>query len=166
VGITYQQATTYCERSGKRKLPSEFQYELSARGAEGWSFPWGMSPKPAEREAARGVKLKAGLKAAHDSVSLRQFQGELAAADIDLSAFGVRGLVTTVRHWTRTGWTGAHGRSGDGPDCKDWCVVKGASVIEADDSGTRFESSRRLRIDTLNDHVDDNIGFRCVDEKP
>lgn len=47
--ITWDQATEYCLWAGKR-LPTETEWEVAARGPFGWKYPWGNNPDIVRRE--------------------------------------------------------------------------------------------------------------------
>jgi formylglycine-generating enzyme required for sulfatase activity len=61
VGVTAFQASTYCRWLGRR-LPTQVEWERSARGSKGWQWPWGdenptpeLANIPAGKYAANGT---------------------------------------------------------------------------------------------------------------
>jgi serine/threonine protein kinase len=53
--IDWHHAKAYCATLGKR-LPTEAEWELAARGKDAWTFPWGQSPPSGDRLNACGAE--------------------------------------------------------------------------------------------------------------
>jgi len=87
--ITWDQAKTYCEQVGKR-LPTEEEWEKSARGTDARLYPWGNEPlhKKPHPFYSGIIKRKVGLNKK------------------DTSPYGVRDMAGSVWEWTESGKNG------------------------------------------------------------
>ena len=78
IGVTFDWAQAYCESLGKR-LPTETEWEVAARGPQGFLWPWGDDPAL--------VKLP-------DSGTY-----DVGTVPENISAFGVQDMVGNVWEW-------------------------------------------------------------------
>ena len=140
--VAYDDAVAYCEWVGKR-LPTEVEWEIAARGPESFRFPWGQ-----EWQLGMSNTNEIGIANTQDVGMFPQ----------DKSPFGVYDMLGNVQEWTSTRMR-AYPRS---PARRDPVfnrrlrVVRGASyAIKAANFGLF------LRMGFL-DNFQAGTGFRCA----
>jgi len=132
VGVTWHQAKAYCEKVGKR-LPTEPEWELAARGEEGRIYPWGNS-----WDASKLIHAGNSGKKTHP-VDRKYNTHE--------SPYGAVDMAGNVWEWLN-----------DWYDAKSTRVIQGGSWGYAD--ARRFQAAGR---DRLYPHLrSDDGGFRCA----
>ena len=164
VGVSHQQAVQFCDLT-RRRLPTEYEWEVAMRGRSGWRFPWGPSTEPAKEL----LKLEAKERNGENRFSPAKLsQGHPK----DISAFGVRGGVSTVRQWTANEWSGRPDYKDERTQlqaCVESCAVRGSATLDHKSLSVidRFNLSRRMYYGAK--QADKDIGFRCamsaVDDK-
>ena len=157
--VSWFDANAYAEWVGKR-LPTELEWEIAARGTQGTLYPWGDRFEP--HDAHLGP---ASHRAGEDDPVERRVRASSKASvyttNGDVSAFGVKHLTGNVREWTFDTWIP---RSGVLPT-EQWLhangqrAVRGASYLLAR-SAAMSRSSFRTPLAPTERRRD--LGFRCA----
>ncbi|MDC3960933.1 SUMF1/EgtB/PvdO family nonheme iron enzyme [Polyangium jinanense] len=107
--MTWQQAEHYCRSLGRR-LPTQEEWEMAARGPDGRMYPWG-TELPTHRhanlcgpECAQRFSRRLPIRwwPAFDTSDGSPSTAPVGAFSLDASAFGVRDLYGNVSEWTAT----------------------------------------------------------------
>lgn len=140
-GVTYSQASAYCEWEGGR-LPSEAEWIYAAQGSGQPQFPWGDElPACVQENQICALEMP-----------------QVGSVDFDVSPFGVRDLGGTVQEWNGDWfgrWPADAGQDPRGPATGHTRVVR---------VGERIRPVYALiaRGRERPDFAGDRLGFRCV----
>lgn len=145
-------AEAYCKWR-KKRLPTEAEWELTARGADNRLWPWGDSSPSCDLVCF-------GRQGTCPDVPLETCGvGEYKGDHTPLAVFDLSG---NVSEWTSDGFGNITGGSDPHIVAGKTRVVRGANilVIDTDDLRTTF----RRELDVKYAHVD--VGFRCAADAP
>ncbi len=159
VQVTWDGASRYCHQVGKR-LPTEAEWELAARGPERRRFPWGAEPPRCDgvvfgRGDPRGCPAQpAGFAAVGTSTQ-------------DVTSTGLRDLGGNAAEWVQDQFLGPYGDCGACRDplarddsislADDFRIYRGGSfptVAWASRTTTRSRQKRTAALEA--------VGFRCA----
>jgi sulfatase modifying factor 1 len=150
IGVSWNEADAYCRWAGKR-LPSEAEWEKSARGTDERAFPWG-DASPTIEHANYQNSAPGPYESALTPV------GKHAAGR---SPYGVDDLAGNASEWVADWFSDSFSRDETfnprGPEAGEKKVIRG---------GGRYDPPPRLRVSSRQhaspDTRGEDIGFRCA----
>lgn len=141
VEVTWEQAETYCVWAGKR-LPSEAEWELAARGTDERIFPWGDEPPTCARAHT------------HDCGDGPADVGERPDG---VSPFGVHDMAGNVDEWVADAWR-SYAAPADSASSHERVARGGAW------DAWHSRTTARSALDPA--YHDAWLGFRCARSQP
>ena len=163
VQVAYPDAAAYARWAGRR-LPTEAEWEYSARAGSATTYPWGEDATPGGRLMAntwqgRFTYLNEGALG---------WVGTSPVGTFDANAFGLVDMIGNVWEWTTTKFSGHHRLDRDEGCCTpgptaDPAVnqtLKGGSHLCAPEYCHRYRAAARSP--QSQDSATTHIGFRCV----
>lgn len=149
--VTWYGAAAYCRWRGAR-LPTEAEWEATARGREGRRYPWGNAPPTEERA------VFARPRGAHEPVGRRP-----AGATPE----GVHDMAGNLAEWTSSLYRAYPYRPGDGrenADADGERVTRGGDYV-FDIAPDRLTTYFRAGFSRAPEHGHRHIGFRCAADR-
>jgi sulfatase modifying factor 1 len=146
VYVSWEDANEYC-RYRHVRLPTEAEWEIAARGPQGFLWPWGTEDKPGWANTGNS-----------DSAAFTSVVGTFSH---DRSPFGVYDMGGNAMEWVAD-WYQEDGYKDSGPNPRGpstgfYKVIRGASW-----DTTGKETRVTIRLKMIPEFRDTTIGFRCA----
>ncbi len=165
--VDHAQADNYC-REQKKRLPTEAEWELSARGPDGRRYPWGDEAPSPERMNACGAECARWGKSVNTELPA-MFAGDdgwvhtapVGSYPAGASRYGLVDVVGNVWEWVSDGYAPyaeAEAISPKGQDDAPTRVIRGGAWNGSEASWVR-PTFRYGSAPTVRSH---GIGFRCA----
>ena len=150
VGVTYDQAAAYCSFVHGR-LPTEAEWEKTARGPEGNIYPWG--------DATPNCDLANIANCVRKTTSVKEYpQGQSYYEALDMTG----NTYEWVADWySRTYYGESPADDPLGPDFGERRSVRSNAF-----DSPAYESESARRFSNRPDDAKSNLGFRCVVKEP
>lgn len=150
VGVSWEQADAYCEWIGAR-LPTEAEWELSARGPESNIYPWGPEDPLCELANFDGCQ--------EPEESQPVLAGSLLEGISPLEILGMSGNVNEwVSDWYAADYyTNSPAANPPGPETGERRVLRGGGYLTPPD---QLQSYLRYALEP--DQARPDLGFRCA----
>ncbi len=149
VNVSWEDAVNYCKWAGKR-LPTEAEWEKSARGTDGRIYPWG-------NEAPTRLHANYGRKDWDDHLALTP----VGSFEAGKSPYGIYDMAGNAWEWVfdwydHDSYVTSPEKNPIGPAKGDQKVVRGGSWLYVSEF---LRSAHRFNAQPMNRHF--GYGFRC-----